>query len=54
MNILIVNYLYWNIAFVGKAGFAKFDSRASGTEATTFVLEWTSESHTDIQHFELK
>lgn len=38
----------------GKAGFAKFDSRASGTEATTFVLEWTSESHSDIQHFELK
>jgi len=38
----------------GKAGFAKFTSTPKGTEPTSFVLEWTSKSHTDITKFELK
>jgi hypothetical protein len=35
------------------AGFANFKSDAQGMEANTFLLEWTSESHTPIKEFEL-
>lgn len=38
----------------GKAGFAKFTSTPKGTEPTSFVLSWTSESHSDISLFELR
>jgi len=38
----------------GKAGFAKFESTPKGTEPESFIIEWTSESHSDIQQFELK
>jgi len=37
----------------GLAGFANFKSDAQGMEANTFLLEWTSESHTPINEFEL-
>lgn len=38
----------------GKAGFAKFTSKQKGTEPTTFLLEWKSESSTPITAFELR
>ena len=39
---------------IGKAGFARFTSTPKGTEPNSFVLEWTSKSHTEITTFELK
>jgi len=38
----------------GKAGFAKFTSTPRGAEPNSFVLEWTSESHSAITLFELR
>lgn len=35
------------------AGFANFKSSARGQEANSFLLEWTSESQTPIEEFEL-
>ncbi len=37
----------------GLAGFANFKSAARGNEPNSFLLEWTSESQTPIEEFEL-
>ena len=39
--------------FLGLAGFATFKSEPRGQEANSFLLEWSSESNTPIQEFEL-
>ena len=39
--------------YTGLAGFANFKSVPRGQEANSFLLEWTSESQTPIEEFEL-
>lgn len=42
-----------NLEVSGLAGFANFKSAPRGNEPNSFLLEWTSESHTPIEEFEL-
>jgi len=42
-----------NLEVSGKAAFAQFKSEPQGQEANQFLLEWTSESQTPIEEFEL-
>jgi len=42
-----------NVEVSGKAAPANFKSEPQGQEANTFLLEWTSESQTPIEEFEL-
>ena len=46
-------YLFCCFCYKGLAGFANFKSAARGNEPNSFLLEWTSESHTPIEEFEL-
>jgi hypothetical protein len=47
------SWFLFSIHFSGLAGFADFKSASRGQEPNSFLLEWTSESYTTIEEFEL-
>ena len=49
----MATFLFFAWAYKGLAGFANFKSAPRGNEPNSFLLEWTSESQTPIEEFEL-